>query len=953
MTYIRKKITILLLVSFILLLLPVSNSHAESYIINQTSVKENITSGATLEKIARFTLDGWQIINVLHIDLSNPYIKVDTIANSESLKKLASTKTLAQSKGAVAAVNAGFFNWVKDLEGTWGYPDGPVVESSKIVTASSEYNKYSDSMATFAINNLGQVMYDYWKTDMMLIAPDGSYAHVTQFNKPSRDYTDLTILDSRWGKTSIGASSTYPDLVEMVVDKGKVVEIRQSKPAAQIPSEGYVVVTRSNLGKYLLNTYKAGDSIEMDISTTPDWSKVNMAVTGSSILLKDGRIPSRFSVDTSNNTPNPRTAVGSTRDGKQLFLVTVDGRQAGSTGMTLTQLAQYMQELGAYNAINLDGGGSTTMVERKPGTSSLDVINKPSDGMPRSVATAIGVFSLAPSSSLNGLIIDTSETNVFVNTSRSFTVRGYDKYFNPVEVKPEQVKWSVSGIKGTFTGNTFYPKSVGEGKIKATVGTVSAELSISALSSPVQLTLSDTSLKLPKGQSKSLSISGKNKNGYYASINPADVKWSVSGGTGTVKNGTFTAANGGTGYIDASVGTTHAYCAVSVSSESTAVKDTFEASNASFLSYPSDIAGSYAISAEQKHLGKSSGKLTYDFPAVSKTRAAYAVLSNSGISLDAGAAKLGLWVYNDHINPCWLGAEVQNSKGEKKLLYFTKGMDWTGWKYVELPLDGIDSPAKLDRLYVVLTENSPLADSGTIYMDDLTVKASGGYPAVDASKLPKDTAPKDEANKSVTYKPGSTSFRFSVFGQSHEPVNALQKLLALKLSDKINKYIDAGAFIGSGSHSIAKTVKKPIISTNTGYKSFDIQTSRFIQLDMSKNGLRASNKSQWSWFQQQLDSAAGKNVFIFMANSPKNFTDSLEAGLLQDTLTKYKQKTGKNVWVFYNSDTNASYMERGIKYITTTGYDAEGLTPSNTAPAKYVLVTVKGSTVTFEFKPII
>jgi hypothetical protein len=78
-------------------------------IIYKTSTKENITSGVTRENIKRFTVDGWQNINVLRVNLSNSYIKVDTMSNSNSIMSLSTVKSLAQSRKAVAAVNGGFF----------------------------------------------------------------------------------------------------------------------------------------------------------------------------------------------------------------------------------------------------------------------------------------------------------------------------------------------------------------------------------------------------------------------------------------------------------------------------------------------------------------------------------------------------------------------------------------------------------------------------------------------------------------------------------------------------------------------------------------------------------------------------------------------------------------------------------------------------------------------------
>jgi exopolysaccharide biosynthesis protein len=106
------------------------------------------------------------------------------------------------------------------------------------------------------------------------------------------------------------------------------------------------------------------------------------AVGGRPVLVRDSAIAGE--VDTfgskSFRERNPRTAAGIARNGKQLILVTVDGREYQNAGMTLREMAQLMLALGARDAINLDGGGSTTMVVAEPAASdSLRIVNHPSD----------------------------------------------------------------------------------------------------------------------------------------------------------------------------------------------------------------------------------------------------------------------------------------------------------------------------------------------------------------------------------------------------------------------------------------------------------------------------------------------------------------------------------------------------------------------------------------------
>ena len=119
------------------------------------------------------------------------------------------------------------------------------------------------------------------------------------------------------------------------------------------------------------------------------------AVSGNSIVLQAGQVIAR----PKEAARHPRSAVGLSADGRSLFIVAVDGRQDHSRGATLEELGQLMQTLGASHALNLDGGGSTALVVKDPGTSVFAIANRPSDkstSMPnvrieRPVADVIGI----------------------------------------------------------------------------------------------------------------------------------------------------------------------------------------------------------------------------------------------------------------------------------------------------------------------------------------------------------------------------------------------------------------------------------------------------------------------------------------------------------------------------------------------------------------------------------
>ena len=118
------------------------------------------------------------------------------------------------------------------------------------------------------------------------------------------------------------------------------------------------------------NTISLSDALEVLPADT------EFAVSGNAMILKDG-IPTPPTVDLLRH---PRSAVGLSADAKTLFILAVDGRQqAHSRGVTLGELATMFIQFGASNAINLDGGGSTSLVIRDPGSGAFAIANQPSD----------------------------------------------------------------------------------------------------------------------------------------------------------------------------------------------------------------------------------------------------------------------------------------------------------------------------------------------------------------------------------------------------------------------------------------------------------------------------------------------------------------------------------------------------------------------------------------------
>jgi exopolysaccharide biosynthesis protein len=185
---------------------------------------------------------------------------------------------------------------------------------------------------------------------------------------------------------------------------------RRGAPATSMPvqASGYVAgVWASNVGltmfdgKLVSNTpredwpilWVEGDRTvkigRVPASGVP--AHARQIVTGNGLVLINGAKPP---VPFKSNLParHPRTVIGVDRAGTKLTILTLDGRRPGvSVGMNGDELADEMKQLGCWDAINLDGGGSTTLLMRDPATGEFKLLNQPSDNRERAVSSALGI----------------------------------------------------------------------------------------------------------------------------------------------------------------------------------------------------------------------------------------------------------------------------------------------------------------------------------------------------------------------------------------------------------------------------------------------------------------------------------------------------------------------------------------------------------------------------------
>jgi exopolysaccharide biosynthesis protein len=311
------------------------------------------------------------VINLLRIDLSNADLRI-VHALDEGVG-LETTSSMAERYGAIAAVNGGYFR----TTGTYrGEPTGALLLDGKLMSESFDNRA---AVGLIQRRDRSEIIFGHLGFSGRLKTARGGDIAINGVNRP-RSANELIIFTPEFHRSTL----TAPGGVELTVRRGRVVRLEEGKGSSLIPPDGYVISASGARRDGLLKNLRIGSRARLSMKLMPVesdsanlWTQASSVVGGGPQLIKDGRIDitaraekigEKFVTDR-----HPRTAIAKLKSGKILF-VTVDGRQPGtSVGMSLAELAELLLEFGATEAINLDGGGSTTMVI------GGKVVNTPSD----------------------------------------------------------------------------------------------------------------------------------------------------------------------------------------------------------------------------------------------------------------------------------------------------------------------------------------------------------------------------------------------------------------------------------------------------------------------------------------------------------------------------------------------------------------------------------------------
>ena len=890
-----------------------------------------VSSGVLHERIEKFTVGGWYNINVLRIDLKDEYTSLGPLYHNEGLSSRSTVKGLVEQRSAVAGINGDFYN-------TNPIPTslGALMDNGRILSSPNH-------LPTFFTTVDNRAYIDYLKKEMTITNYNtGNVLNIDTVNKLHSEFITITMLNSDWGTKSIGARFRN-DLHEVLVVDGMVMERRTGGEAFDIPKSGDSYVLTSKSSNLLL--FNPGDRVQTDIRIIPDMESIKFAIGSGSIVLKDGNI-TNTDINIAGN--QPRTGLGISRDQNEIIMVTVDGRDTYFKGTTQETLGSILRDLGAYNGVNLDGGGSTAMAIRPANQTVAEFVNKPTEQ--RNVVNGIGVFSTAPKGSMERLLLTVDSDFVFPGSSTSLKLKGFDRSSNLYHIDPSTVKWSVTNGIGRIENGRFIGTSSGVGEIVASYDGVNATATIRVLNPPVELRTGLDSISLTPGGTRSIgSVVGVDEIGRESVLNSSQITFRTTGDIGSVQDGVFKAASKpASGALIISAGNATKAIPVSVGVVLKPVTSFEESLAIGFSGYPSTVKGSVSFT-DEAYEGKRAVEIVYDFSQGSGTRAAYLDFraTSRGLSLDGSPQKLGLNVLGDS-SGVWLRGTILDSKGNAHVIDFTKSMDFNGWKYLEAQLpSGISYPVTLQRIYVaeVNTEKFP---TGRIVIDDL--KSFTTLP-VDTKSVPASTKILDPLNKpaqgggvkvSVYSEPkisGNTLLAKVV--SSHRLKGLTEALSSSRIGVQVGDM--TSAFRGAISHTST-------INGGSTYGKAQAEGVYVINLQATADGIRAANSSQWTQLISDLDGRPEPNIIISISRpvfGESGFNDKMEADLFHSLLVEQMER-GKNIFVVQSDGRNSATLKDGIRYITLTG--ARISTPDDFANYSYAEFVVNGGSITYEIK---
>ena len=479
--------------------------------------------------------------NVVTVDLNNPYIKINTVAGGGTYTNKATVSQMADRTNAVALVNGDFFTM--QLQGVplgASIIDGDMKSSPAVLT----------DIWSFGIDENNTAFIDSTKFVGSVTAPNGKSYPIDGLNKtfywyqPSKEYSHeskIQMYNSFWSSKSRGDKTAG----EVLLSEDNVVEqiVYRKNIDMKIPEGKKILQVSGGSERFMRENVKVGDKLQINTNIEPNrnWK---MMIGGHALLVENGAIKKYTKDVNSIGGVRARTAVGISQDGKTVYIVSAEGRTNRSPGLSLNELSQFMLDLGAYKAMNLDGGGSTAMAVRNLGDlKRTRVTNPEKNAGERKVVNGLGVFNTTTNTGVISDVKFESDLNTIVGEQLNLKLKsGWDEFLNPIDIK-DRTYTVTDNSNGANILNGLSYLSLTPGKYNLSVITdkgenINKEIDVADLSAYTKFNIDTKNKIIKRGMTLSLDSKGEYK-GRKIKISPRVINYSFEDMTASVDPNTF------------------------------------------------------------------------------------------------------------------------------------------------------------------------------------------------------------------------------------------------------------------------------------------------------------------------------------------------------------------------------------------------------------------------------
>lgn len=543
-------------------------------------IKKDIGPGVTY---TRLRLPDYPLnVNMMVVDLNNPYNKIETTVGSDKLGSTESLVTAATRQSSVnhrpiGAANANFWctteqpytNYIK------GTTFGANLRNGKILTETNMYsNQWDGGAARTGIVSIdkdkklwiesmswsGKVTSSKWGTNSFDIAQVNKMCNnneLVMYNSYYGTTRAFTLTDATLARTDVFLSLKAGQ--DWAVNKDMICEVREIKANTGSNTLGSYDLCLSGTGAYknYLEQLAVGDEVTVKHGwkslNTNDEPYLDQIVAGNAIVLKDGELTGRNTDEAYNSQVYSRTGYGMSKDGKTLYVIVIDkstdpvyGLSAGCGTNVMCQIAKHF---GCWNLCTMDAGGSAQMMVDN------QIINKTTEGTPRAVANGWMIYSIAePETEIARIEFLDPELIAPIYSTYSPTILGYDKFGNLINENVEGVALSCTPNVGTTDGSNFIAAGLpAEGELTATYKGLSVTKSIKVEQAAMAIRIKNLLIDGTRNYPVEV-IANINNNTYY--YNPASLTWSVADPSvvSIDSNGVLKGLKNGTTTISCSLG---------------------------------------------------------------------------------------------------------------------------------------------------------------------------------------------------------------------------------------------------------------------------------------------------------------------------------------------------------------------------------------------------------------